>query len=64
MEITVGNISNKQRGFRKGKSCMDQMFVIKMGVKEYLGKGKTMNAAFMALQKHMIGLTGKYLGLF
>ena len=38
MEVTEGKVSKEQGGFRKGKVCVDQIFVIKMMIKEYLGK--------------------------
>ena len=38
-------------GFRRGKSCVSQVFVIKMLVEEYLGKDWKLYAAFMDLEK-------------
>ncbi len=50
MQITEKKVNDEQRGFRKGKSCVDQIFAIKMLVEEYLGKGKKLYAAFMDLE--------------
>ena len=35
MEITEEKVSEEQRGFRKGKGCVDQIFVIKI-MKSYM----------------------------
>ncbi len=35
MEVTEGKVSEEQGGFRKEKGCVDQIFAIKMIVKEY-----------------------------
>ncbi len=51
MEVTEGKVSEEQGGFRKGKGCVDQIFALKMLVKEYLGKDKKLYAAFMDLDK-------------
>ena len=50
MEVTEGKVSEEQRGFRKVKDCMDQIFAIKMTVVEYLGKGEKLYVTFMGLQ--------------
>ncbi len=50
MQVTEKKVSDEQGDFRKGKSCVDQIFAIKMLVREYLGKGK-LYAAFMDLEK-------------
>ncbi len=34
MEVTEGKVSKEQRGFRKGKGCVDQIFAMKMLVEE------------------------------
>ncbi len=47
MQITEKKVSDEQGGFRRGKSCVDQMFAIEMLAEEYLGKGKKLYAAFM-----------------
>ncbi len=38
-------------GFRKEKSCLDQILLIKMLVEEYLGKDRKLHAAIMDLEK-------------
>ncbi len=35
MEVTEGTVSKEQGGFRKGRGCVDQIFAVKMLVKEY-----------------------------
>ena len=47
MEITEGKVSEELGQFRKGKGCMNWIFVIKMMVQEYLEKDEKVNAAFM-----------------
>ncbi len=44
-------MSEEQRGFRKGRGCVDQIFAMKRLVEEYLGKDKKLYAAFMDLEK-------------
>ncbi len=51
MQITEKIVSDEQGGFRRRKSCVDQIFTIKMLTEEYLGKGKKLYAAFMDLEK-------------
>ena len=34
MEVTEGKVSEEQRGFRKGRGCVDQIFTIRMMVEE------------------------------
>ncbi len=51
MQVTEKKVSDEQRGFRKGKSCVYQIFAIKMLVEEYLGKNRKLYAAFMDLEK-------------
>ncbi len=48
MEVTERKVSEEQGGFRKGR---DQIFAMKMLVKEYLGKDKKLYAAFIHLEK-------------
>lgn len=40
-----------QRWFRKVQGCVDEIFVIKTVMEEYLGKDKKLYGAFMNLQK-------------
>ncbi len=51
MQVTEKKVSDEQEGFRKGKSCVDKYFAIKMLVEEYLGKDRKLYAAFMDLEK-------------
>ncbi len=51
MEVTVGKVSEKQGGVRKGRGCVDEIFATKMLMEEYLGKDKKLYAAFMDLEK-------------
>ncbi len=51
MEVTEGKVSAEQRGSRKGRACIDQIFVMKRLVEEYLGKDKKLYTAFMDLKK-------------
>ncbi len=51
MEITEGKVTEEQRGFGKGRGCIDQIFAMKRLVEEYLGKDKKLYAAFMDLEK-------------
>ncbi len=51
MQVNEKKVSDEQGGFSRRKSCVDQVFVIKMLVEEYLGKDKKLYAAFMDLQK-------------
>ena len=38
MEVTEGKVSEEQGRCRKGKGCVDQIFITKMMVEEYLRK--------------------------
>ncbi len=51
MQVTEKKVSDEQGGFRKGKSCVDQIFVIKMLMEEYLGNDRKLYAAFMDLEE-------------
>ena len=51
MQVTEKRVSDEQEGFRRGKSCVDQIFAIKMVVEEYLGKYMKLYAAFVDLEK-------------
>ena len=42
---------DEQWVYRRGKGCVDQIFVIQMLVEEYLEKGKKLHVAFMNLDK-------------
>ena len=44
------NVSKEQSGFSQGKECVDQIFAIKMMVKEYLGKDEKLYTTFIDLE--------------
>ncbi len=50
MSVTEKKVSDEQGNFRKGKSCMNQIFVIKILVEEYLGKDNKLYAVFSDLE--------------
>ncbi len=50
-QLTEGKISEEQRGFRKGRGCVDQIFSFMMVVEKILAKGKKLYAAFMDVEK-------------
>ncbi len=43
-------MSEEQRGFRKGRGCVDQTFAMKRLVEEYLGKDKKLYPAYVVLE--------------
>ncbi len=51
MQVTEKKVSDEQGGFKKGKSCVDQIFAVKMLLGEYLRKDRKLYAAFMDLEK-------------
>ncbi len=51
MQVTEKKACEEQGAFRREKSCVDQIFVIKMLVEEYLAKDSQLYAAFMDLEK-------------
>ena len=69
-------ISEVQGGFRRGRGCMDQVFIVRQICEKYLAKGKNVYFAFMDLEKaydrvdrdamwnvlSMYGIGGKLLG--
>lgn len=50
IEVTECRRSEEQ-GFRKGKGCVDYIFLVKMTLEKYLAKGKKLYAAFMNMEK-------------
>ena len=48
---TEAAISEVQGGFRRGRGCVDQVFVVRQICEKYLGKGKDVYFAFMDLEK-------------
>ena len=73
---TEAAIGEEQCGFRKGRGCIYQIFVVRQLCEKFLGKGKDVYFAFMDLEKaydrvdrgalwqvlRMYGLGGKLLG--
>ncbi len=51
MQVTEKKVGDEQGRFRKGKSCVDQIFTLKMLMEEYFGKDRKLYAAFMDLEK-------------
>ncbi len=51
MQVTEKKVNDEQHGFRKGKSCADKIFAVRMLVEEYLGKDRKLYAAIMDLEK-------------
>ena len=47
MKVNGGKVSEEQGEFRKEKSCVDQIFEIKIMMEEYLGKDEKLFASFM-----------------
>jgi hypothetical protein len=50
-KITESKIGEEQSGFREGRGCIEQIFIIRQLVEKYLEKGKKVYAAFMDLEK-------------
>lgn len=55
-KVTEGKVSEEQRGFRKGKGCVDQIFAIKITVKACLGKSKKRYESFMGFKNTYDGV--------
>ncbi len=51
MQVTEKKVSDEQGGFRKGKSCMDQIFVNKKLVEEYLGQDREVVCSLYGLRE-------------
>ena len=49
--MTDNRLLEEQAGFRSGRGCIDQIFVIRQLVEKHLEKGKKMFAAFVDLEK-------------
>ncbi len=49
--LTEEKISEEQRGFRKGRGCVDQIFSFRVVVEKILAKWKKLYAAVMDLEK-------------
>ena len=48
---TENVIAEVQGGFRRGRGCTDQIFIVRQICKKYLGKGKDVYFAFLDLEK-------------
>ena len=44
-------IAEVQSGFRRGRGCTDQIFIVRQICEKYLGKGKDVYFAFLDLEK-------------
>ena len=44
-------IAEVQGGFRRGRGCTDQIFIVRQICEKYLGKGKDVYFAFLDLEK-------------
>ena len=51
VEQSEGQIGEEQSGFRKGRSCSDQIFVLRQLCEKMKEKGKKVWIAFMDLEK-------------
>lgn len=54
-----GKVSEQQRGFRREKGCMDEIYTTKMVMEHYLQNSTKVYAALMDLEKYKIRLRGK-----
>ena len=50
-KITEGLIGEEQCGFRMGRGCVDQVFVIQQMSEKCITKGKSLYVAYMDLEK-------------
>ena len=48
---TENVIAEVQSGFRRGRGCTDQIFIVRQICEKYLGKGKDLYIAFLGLEK-------------
>ena len=48
---TQNVIAEVQGGFRRGRGCTDQIFIVRQICEKYLGKGKDGHFAFLDLEK-------------
>ena len=49
--LTEDRLLEEQAGFRSGRGCIDQIFVIRQLMEKYLEKDKKMYAAFIDMEK-------------
>ncbi len=57
MDVRGEKVSEEHGGFRKGRGCVDQIYVMKRLVEEYLGKVKKLYAVLWILRRQTLGLT-------
>ena len=50
MDKTENVITEVQSGFRRGRGCTDQIFIVRQICEKYLGKGKDVYFAFLDLE--------------
>ena len=50
-DATEGVIGDEQCGFRRGRGCMDQVFVVRQVCEKYIANAKNVFWAFMDLEK-------------
>lgn len=50
MKLNDVSIGGEQRGFRRGRGCVNQIFALKMITEKCLGKDRKLYAAFMDLE--------------
>ena len=50
-EVTEELVGEEQCGFRKGRGCIDQVFVMRQLTEKFVSKGKCLYASFMDLEK-------------
>ena len=48
---TENAMAEVQSGFRRGRGCTDQIFIVRQICEKYLGKGKYLFFAFLDLEK-------------
>ena len=51
IESTKNQVAEEQGGFRSGRGCIDQIFILKQLVEKYRDKRKVLHVAFMDLEK-------------
>ena len=62
---TKNMIAEVQGGFRRGRGCTDQIFIVRQICKKYLGKGKNLYFAFFLIWRMpMIELIEMQCGMF
>ena len=62
IERTKEQVAEEQGGFRSGRGCIDQKFVLKQLDEKYKEKRKELHVAFMDLEKCKIKFVEKNCG--